>query len=309
MTSLLRVTLRLLLLLSVLSVFGFVYHPMFILRTALGPLVLIIVALSLFNTFSKDFKGESSIYDLLPKFLFSMPRGSLILQALFHSIGEILYRVMHFYDYWIKTSTKIIYSLPFRGEWVAVNGGSTPKTSHSWGILNQRYALDFIALEDLLETVSEEKEHERAKTSELGPSDFVTYGKRILAPADGLVVLTQNGIPDSQKIGRLDQKTPDFRGNFVVIRHSHIEYSFLLHLIPNSLVVSPGDYVTRGQYLGRCGNSGHSTQPHLHFHVQNTPVFHWGQGLAVEFDAPVYFLRQDQDIEPSPVPQMRTNSQ
>ena len=67
-----------------------------------------------------------------------MPKGSPIIQAAFHSIGELLYKVVHFYDYWIQDSTKIIYSLPVRGDWLVANGGETPETSHSYDIINQR---------------------------------------------------------------------------------------------------------------------------------------------------------------------------
>lgn len=216
-----------------------------------------------------------------------MPRRSPTLQALFHSLGEMVYRVIHFYDYWTKIDTKITYSLPFEGEWIAVNGGETPETSHSWCIINQRYAFDFIAIEDL---TGDEDE-----TTDITYRDFATYGRKILAPADGVVILTQNNIPDSQTIGQIDEQSPDFRGNFVVIRHSSVEYSFLLHLIPGSVTVAPGDQVTRGQCVGRCGNSGHSTQPHLHFHVQNTPIFHYGKGLKVNFSTPIQTFREYQE--------------
>ena len=40
--------------------------------------------------------------------------------------------------------TRVAYTLPFDGEWLVANGGATPKTSHSWDILGQRFALDFV---------------------------------------------------------------------------------------------------------------------------------------------------------------------
>ena len=256
----------------------------------MGPLILIIIAFSLVNGFYPQ--NSLSLYELMPRFSFSMPQRSPTLQALFHSLGEMFYRVVHFYDYWTKIDTRITYSLPFEGEWIAVNGGETPETSHSWGIINQRYAFDFIAIEDL---IGDEDE-----TTEATYCDFATYGRNIFAPADGVVILTQDNIPDSQIIGQIDEQSPDFRGNFVVIQHSPVEYSFLLHLIPGSVTVAPGDQVTRCERIGRCGNSGHSTQPHLHFHIQNTPIFHYGKGLKVNFDTPIQTFREYQEaMEPA----------
>ncbi|MGH7448112.1 MAG: M23 family metallopeptidase, partial [Longimicrobiales bacterium] len=55
-------------------------------------------------------------------------------------------------------------------------------------------------------------------------------------------------------------------GNSVVIDLGG-RYAFYAHLIPGSLRVSVGDRVRRGQVIGRVGNSGNSTEPHLHFHV------------------------------------------
>jgi murein DD-endopeptidase MepM/ murein hydrolase activator NlpD len=48
-------------------------------------------------------------------------------------------------------------------------------------------------------------------------------------------------------------------------------------------MVEPGDHVERGQRIARCGNSGNSTEPHLHFHVQDHPNFFLGAGLPVRF--------------------------
>lgn len=69
--------------------------------------------------------------------------------------------------------------------------------------------------------------------------------------------------------GWIDTFTPDFRGNFVVIRRAEGEYSFLAYLVPGSIRVVAGDRVARGQQIGRCGNSDHSMEPHLYFHVQD----------------------------------------
>jgi len=37
----------------------------------------------------------------------------------------------------------------------------------------------------------------------------------------------------------------------------------------SSVAVAPGDRVREGQQIGRVGNSGYSTEPHLHIHAQH----------------------------------------
>ncbi len=73
-------------------------------------------------------------------------------------------------------------------------------------------------------------------------------------------------------------------GNTVILIHREHEVSVLGHFQQGSIRVKCGDKVKRGQVLGLCGNSGNSSEPHLHFHVQNTPVLHDGTGLRCVFE-------------------------
>ena len=56
-------------------------------------------------------------------------------------------------------------------------------------------------------------------------------------------------------------------GNGLMIDHGFGEYSSMWHMIPGSLRVKVGDRVEAGQRLGRAGNSGRSTGPHLHYQL------------------------------------------
>jgi len=170
------------------------------------------------------------------------------------------------------------YTLPFRGEWLVYNGGITPADSHSWDVLTQRYAYDFVIADAALHRHTGDG---RALT------DYFCYGQDIIAPADGEVVAVRDGVRDAPHPGSgwIDFLAPDFRGNFVIIKHAESEYSFLAHLIPGSIVVRAGQHAQRGQLIGRCGNSGHSSEPHLHFHIQDRPSFWLAAGLPVQFDA------------------------
>lgn len=170
--------------------------------------------------------------------------------------------------------SEVIYRLPFTGAWHVFNGGITPEQSHSWDIISQRYAYDFNQPFDAAR---------RATASR--PEDFPAYGQPILAPADGVVVAMRDcsrDFPDAGR-GRKDWRATDLRGNFVLIRHAAHEFSLLAHLQRGSVIVHIGQTVAAGQPVGRCGNSGNSTEPHLHFHVQDSASFGFARGVRPRF--------------------------
>lgn len=179
---------------------------------------------------------------------------------------------------------KARYSLPFRapaeGEWFVFNGGPDEETSHPWDLVAQRYAYDFVMVVD----GSLRRWREGAEGRELG--DYFCYDEPILAPADGVVAAVKDGIRDAPRPGTgwLDPTARHVAGNHVVIEHAGGEYSFLAHLIPGSITVDVGERVARRREVGRCGNSGNSSEPHLHFQVQDRAGFFEAAGLPVAFD-------------------------
>jgi len=168
------------------------------------------------------------------------------------------------------------YSLPFHGTWAVVNGGVDKATSHSWGILTQRYAYDFLILDEKGRSFS---------GNHTNPEDYYCYGKEILAPADGEVVEVKDKYPDSVILGKgqADCAAKDIRGNYILIRHADKEYGLLAHLKPGSIRVKAGDIVKRGQHIADCGNSGNTSEPHLHFHVQDGRSLFTSAGLPIQF--------------------------
>ncbi|MFB6151556.1 MAG: M23 family metallopeptidase [Haloarculaceae archaeon] len=167
------------------------------------------------------------------------------------------------------------YRLPFEGEWTAVSGGPTRSESHSWGLLTQRYAYDFV--------VTDEGGHSHESDGR-ALDDYHCYGEPVVAPADGEVVAASDGHRDYGRPGGwLDPRQRDIRGNYVTVEHADGEYSTLAHLREGSVAVSAGDRVERGERIARCGNSGNSTEPHLHFHVADRPSLVRGMGLPVHF--------------------------
>lgn len=170
---------------------------------------------------------------------------------------------------------RAVYTLPFRGEWMLINGGNTRQTSHSWDILGQRFALDFVQANEAIE---------RHTDRGTRPEQYFCYGQEILAAADGTVVRAENRVGRAfLGWGICDFMARSFVGNHVLIEHATGEYALYAHLIRGSVTVAPGERVERSQVLGRCGHTGHSTEPHLHFHLQDSADLFGGMGLPVRF--------------------------
>lgn len=165
---------------------------------------------------------------------------------------------------------------PFDGEWTTVNGGVTKPTSHSWGIVSQRYAYDFLVIDEDGATHS-------GDGSEL--TDYYAFGQPIRAPADGTVVSVTDGLRDHPHPGTgwLEWRTWRIAGNSVILKHADGEYSLCAHLKQGSVQVTPGTRVERGEVIGACGNSGFSTEPHLHYQLQDHSNFWLAAGLVPQF--------------------------
>lgn len=130
------------------------------------------------------------------------------------------------------------------------------------------------------------------------PERFFAYGRPILAPADGLVVAVHDGEIDHEarrsqlalvpyalgQASRLRQGVGAVAGNHVAIglRDSGA-YAALCHLRAGSIRVGVGDEVAAGQQIAECGNSGNSTQPHVHVQVMDSPNPALARGMSMVF--------------------------
>ena len=171
-----------------------------------------------------------------------------------------------FLDY----QTKTLLTVPFIGEWYIFWGGRTIEKNYHAMSKKQRFALDIVVYNEGKSFKS------TGKTNE----DYFAFGKDVRAPGAGIVVSVENNIPDNIP-GEMNPKQP--MGNHVIIDHGNSEYSFLAHFKQGSLSVQKGDTVTLGQIIGLCGNSGNSSEAHIHYHLQNTAVFGSGEGLPAQF--------------------------
>jgi murein DD-endopeptidase MepM/ murein hydrolase activator NlpD len=167
------------------------------------------------------------------------------------TLSHHLMRVRRFGDFaWLP------FRLPFRGTWVVTQGHNGAHTHRGlW-----RFGLDFeVRGADGQTFVGDGR----------NVQDYKCYGLPVLAAGGGAVDQVIDGVADNS-VGGVNAK--DNWGNAVVIAHGPSLYSVYAHLQPKSVRVRPGDQVKAGAEIGRCGNSGRSFVPRLHFHVQRSPV-------------------------------------
>jgi len=172
---------------------------------------------------------------------------------------------------------EVSYRLPFDGTWTVVNGSPEKEYSHSWVYVNQRYAYDFV--------ITDEEGRSRPAGAGSALENYYCYDEPVLAPADGVVVDAYDTELESSRGGGLSHPLKrDIRGGYVVLKHADAEYSTLAHLVPGSVAVEPGDRVQKGEQIARCGHTGNSSEPHLHFQVQDHPNFALAASLPVQFE-------------------------
>ncbi|MFH2203126.1 MAG: M23 family metallopeptidase [Elusimicrobiota bacterium] len=157
---------------------------------------------------------------------------------------------------------------PATGEWFL--GGTHHRSSRA-----QRYAMDFVIVRGS-ETYNGDVSDNRS---------FFAYDQEIRCPSDGVVVDAHDGEPDN-----IPRKTFDgYLGNYAVVKIADDAFILFAHIKPGTLGVAKGGRVRAKQSIGRVGNSGHSTEPHLHMHV--TDAYPVGGGWEKSDAIPMEFSR------------------
>jgi hypothetical protein len=163
---------------------------------------------------------------------------------------------------------------PFEGRWLTQNSPANRVPSHGTALLASSFAIDFVPLD------------ERGRTAPVTigsllrpePAErFPGFGRPILAPVEGVVVGVHHtaidhasfrGLPSvgyalTQR-RRVAAGWEALAGNHVLIETGNGPVVALCHLQRDSVQVQVGRRVLVGEVLGRCGNSGNSTEPHVH---------------------------------------------
>jgi murein DD-endopeptidase MepM/ murein hydrolase activator NlpD len=143
--------------------------------------------------------------------------------------------------------------------------------------ISQRFAIDWVQI------------NADGKTYTGDPSDnknYRAYGAEIHAVADGVVTQMKDGLPQNTpgaKSLAVPLSLETIGGNHVIMEIGDGLYAFYAHMQPGSVRVKVGDKVRRGQVLGLLGNTGNSSEPHLHFHICNANSELGSEGLPYAF--------------------------
>ena len=187
----------------------------------------------------------------------------------------------------VAASNALVLGPPLRGgDWEAANGPDNSTGHHRRALfpsngratIAQRFAIDWA------------RRGPNGRLFDGDPRDnkaYFGYGAEVIAVADGVVAAARDGIPEN--VPGDTTAVPITRetvvGNHVILELGQGRYALYAHLMPNSLQVKAGDRVKRGQLIGRLGNSGNSSGPHLHFHVGDRNAALESEGLPYVIDS------------------------
>jgi hypothetical protein len=195
---------------------------------------------------------------------------------------------------------------PFRGRWLVQNSPANRVPSHGTRLFATAYAIDFVPVD------------ERGRSARLSlasilrpepPELFPGFGRQLTAPAPGVVVAVHDGEPDHQAFRgipsiryaltqqrRAAKGWPGLGGNHVIIEFRAGEFVALCHLQHGSIRVSAGQSVAVGDEIGQCGNSGNSTEPHVHVQAMNARDLHHASAIPISFEGRLPRNREVVDI-------------
>jgi hypothetical protein len=174
--------------------------------------------------------------------------------------------------------SSVEYDFPLHGTWY-IGASGTLHSHHRWAAMEE-FALDILQLAERSKSY---------KTTGLTSQDYFAFGQDVIAVADGTVVEAVDKYADddaklkqenetydqydqriqSEQMQALAQDPYTVAGNYIVIKHNDSEYSMYAHLKKGSVKIKKGDVLKRGQVIARVGNTGSSTEPHLHFQLQD----------------------------------------
>ena len=187
----------------------------------------------------------------------------------------------------VGRTAAIVISPPLRGDdWIAGNGASNtsihrraliPLDGHAY--IAQRFAIDW------LELYPDGKSFHGDRSDN---KNYRDYGAEIHYVASGTVTEVKDGIPQNIP-GPASRAVPitleTIAGNHVIVKIADGVYAGYMHMQPGSIRVKVGDRVARGQVLGLLGNSGNSTEPHLHFQLCSESSTLACEGLPYAFSS------------------------
>jgi hypothetical protein len=167
-----------------------------------------------------------------------------------------------------RNATEMIF--PFKEEAFVYWGGENRDINYHMEDLNQQYAYDILMVANGAPYSGDPEKNE----------SYFVFGREIMAPCDARVYKVIDGVQDSPP-GEVNLE--DLTGNTIILQTAKNEYLFFGHIKFRSIRVKEGDFVKQGQVIAQCGNSGNTTQAHLHLQLQNTPDLYNTIGAKLYF--------------------------
>jgi len=178
---------------------------------------------------------------------------------------------------------------PVGGAWQAMNSPASRVPSHGVHSLGQTFAIDLIYAPAGLSP--------QPRKGMRRPEEFPSFRRPIHAPADGTVVTTYGrGRDHLSRVGSFAMAymfieamfrqlcgTYGLFGNHITLDIGKEKYAVLAHLRKGSILVKKGQEVHEGELLAECGNSGNSSEPHLHFQLMDHPRATVAMGIPFSF--------------------------
>ncbi|MEE2524446.1 M23 family metallopeptidase [Pseudarthrobacter sp. J75] len=198
----------------------------------------------------------------------------------------------------------VVLGLPLSGRALVQNSPARRVPSHGTYLMATTYAIDLVPVDTRGHSTAA-RDWRRVLATE-PPGRFVGFGLPVLAPAHGKVVHVHDGEPDhaarrSQlalipyllgQAGRLRQGAAALAGNHVVLElEDGRGFVALVHLQRGSIHVRLGDVILAQQPIAACGNSGNSTEPHVHLQVMDRADPMTATGLPMVFERFVEYHR------------------
>ncbi|WP_121867376.1 M23 family metallopeptidase [Glutamicibacter nicotianae] len=182
---------------------------------------------------------------------------------------------------------------PFTGLWLVQNSPADRVPSHGTTLFASSYAIDFVQVDEQGRSAPVTA---RTWLGTEEPTSFFGFGAPILAPCAGTVIAADDSKPDHRarrglaSVGyaltqrqRLAQGWQALAGNHVMIQTGAAVVA-LCHLKQGSLEVGVGDLVALGDPMAACGNSGNSTEPHVHVQAIDRLPVHAAEAVPMLFD-------------------------
>ncbi|QTX04937.1 M23 family metallopeptidase [Agromyces archimandritae] len=190
-------------------------------------------------------------------------------------------------------ATPILFDLPLRGRMLVQNSPARRIPSHGTTLFGTSHAVDLVPVDEHGRSAPRDV---RSLVALEPPERFLGFGMPVLAPAAGSVVAAHDAEADHEarrspfvlvpyaltQAERVREGITGLAGNHVVVALGPAgPFALIAHLRRGTLRVGIGETIAAGDAIGECGNSGNSTEPHVHVQLSDTDD--WARARGVPF--------------------------